>query len=277
MPAWVIMRLTFHEAARKKVLLAAFLLGLVFLIVFSLGYHHVQIEIRSSPRGRTIAAREVSNFLIMAGLYVVNFLTLIMTTLTSVDILAGEISSGTVHVLVSKPLRRWEIAIGKFIGLACLYTLYLCLMAGGVLLVAYMLSGDAVPNVAKGLGLLWMNSLLVLTVSLAGGSRLSTLTNGVMVFGLYGISFVGGWVEQIGAVVQKQGAIEVGIAASLIFPSEALWKRAAFEMQTPILRALGASPFSPTSVPNAMMVAYAILYMAAALSFALWSFGRRDL
>ncbi len=277
MSVWVIVRLTFREAARKKVLLAALLLGLVFLVVYALGYHQIQVEIKRSSGNINRAAREFSNFIIMAGLYVVNFLTLVMTVLTSVDTLAGEISSGTVHVLISKPLRRWEVAIGKLLGFAGMFTLYLLLMAGGVLGIAYFISGTTVPNMTKGLALLWLNCLLVLTVSLAGGAKLSTLANGVMVFGLYGIAFVGGWVEQIGSLINKQAAIDVGIAASLLFPSEALWKRAAFEMQSPMFRALGASPFAPLSTPSSAMVVYAILYMTAVLFFAIRAFNRRDL
>ena len=83
---------------------------------------------------------QISNFLLMAGMYVVNFLTAMMTVLTSVDTLSGEISSGTIHTLVSKPVRRWEIVLGKWLGFAGMLTLYLLLMAGGVMLIVYLRS-----------------------------------------------------------------------------------------------------------------------------------------
>ncbi len=277
MAVWVLIRLTFREAARKKVLLAALLLGLAFLAVFALGYYQVQSGVRRNPANVNRAAGEFRNFLVMAGLYVVNFLTIVLAVLTSVDTLAGEIASGTVHVVVSKPLRRSEVALGKFFGFACMLTLYLCLMAGGVLGTAYVFSGYIVPHMARGLALMWVNSILILSVSLAGGARFSTLANGVLVFGLYGIAFVGGWIEQISSFLNKQGAVDIGIAASLIFPSEALWKRAAFEMQSPLIRALGASPFAPLSAPNGVMVLYSIAYAAAALFLAVRGFNRRDL
>jgi Cu-processing system permease protein len=97
------------------------------------------------------------------------------------------------------------------------------------------------------------------------------------VFGLYGVAFVGGWVEHVGSLIQKQAAIEVGIAASLIFPSEALWRRAAFEMQSPLLDLVGQTPFTARSAPSGIMIAYAILYAAVALFLALRSFNHRDL
>jgi ABC-type transport system involved in multi-copper enzyme maturation permease subunit len=48
---------------------------------------------------------------------VVNFLIVMITVLTSVGAVAGEISSQTIHALASKPIRRWEIVLGKWLGL----------------------------------------------------------------------------------------------------------------------------------------------------------------
>ena len=68
---------------------------------------------RTLPR---VGTREIYNFLAMAGLYVVNFLVVMMTVLTSVDTLAGEIASGTMQAVATKPLRRFEIVLGKWLG-----------------------------------------------------------------------------------------------------------------------------------------------------------------
>jgi ABC-2 type transport system permease protein len=272
----VIARLTFREAARRRILLAALLLGIVFLIIYGLGFHYVNIEIEREGT-RVLQRNEIRNFLFMAGLYVVNFLTVMMAVLTSVDTLSGEIASGTVHTLVSKPVRRREIVLGKWLGFVGMLTLYLILMAGGVVVLVYAISGYAAPNLVNGLALLWLNAILLLGVSLVGGAMLSTLANGVLVFGLYGIAFVGGWIEQIGSFLQNQTAVNIGILSSLIIPSEALWKRAAYEMQSPLVQALGISPFSAVSVPSPMMIAYAALYSGAALFLAVRLFARRDL
>lgn len=213
----------------------------------------------------------------MAGLYVVNFLTVMMTVLTSVDTLSGEIASGTVHTLISKPVRRWEIVMGKWLGFTGMLSLYLALMAGGVMLLVYLIGGYRAPNPLHGLVLMWLNAILLLNVSLLGGATLSTLANGVLVFGMYGIAFVGGWIEQFGAMLQNQTAVNIGVISSLIIPSEALWRRAAYEMQSPLVQALGFSPFSSPSVPSPAMIAYALLYASVALLLAVQQFRRRDL
>ena len=278
MSAFVIARLTFREAGRRKILLAAFLLGLVYLVIYGVGFYYVNQDTTRSQFGPgIIELNQIRNFLFMAGLYVVNFLTVMMAVLTSVDTLSGEIASGTIHTLVSKPLRRWEIVLGKWLGFVGMLTLYLLLMAGGTIVLVYLISGYLAPNVLRGVVFLWMNAVLLLGVSLAGGAVLSTLANGVLVFGLYGIAFVGGWIEQIGSLIQNQTAVNVGIISSLIIPSEALWKRAAFEMQSPLVSALGFSPFTAASMPSQIMVLYGLIYAFFALWLAIRLFTRRDL
>jgi ABC-type transport system involved in multi-copper enzyme maturation permease subunit len=278
MSTFVIARLTFREAGRRKILLAAFVLGLIYLAIYGVGFYYVNLETMRSQGGPgIIELNQIRNFLFMAGLYVVNFLTVMMAVLTSVDTLSGEIASGTIHTLVSKPVQRWEIVFGKWLGFAGMLTLYLLLMAGGTIGLVYLISGYIAPNVLSGLGLMWMNAVLLLGVSLAGGAVLSTLANGVLVFGMYGIAFVGGWIEQIGSFIQNQTAVNVGIISSLIIPSEALWKRAAFEMQSPLVSALGFSPFTAASKPSQIMVLYGLIYAVFALWLAIRLFTRRDL
>ncbi|MER3513475.1 MAG: ABC transporter permease, partial [Chloroflexota bacterium] len=99
-------------------------------------------------------------------------------------------------------------------------------MAGGVILAVRILGGYTTPNIVSGLALMVLEGALVLTLSILGGTRLSTLANGVLVFGLYGLAFVGGWVEQIGAIMHNETVIDIGIVSSLIMPSEALWRLA---------------------------------------------------
>lgn len=278
MTTLVIARLTFREAGRRKILLAALLLGLAYLVIYGLGYYFVDQDVNSSQFGPgLLELNQIHNFLFMAGLYVVNFLTVMMAVLTSVDTLSGEIASGTIQTLVSKPVQRWEIVFGKWLGFAGMLTFYLLLMAGGTIGLVYTISGYVAPNVLRGLGLLWMNAVLLLGVSLAGGAVLSTLANGVLVFGMFGIAFIGGWIEQIGSFIQNQTAVNVGIISSLLIPSEALWKRAAFEMQSPMVSALGFSPFTSASMPSTLMVGYGVVYAVLALLLAIMLFNRRDL
>jgi hypothetical protein len=99
----------------------------------------------------------------------------------------------------------------------------------------------------------------------------------VLALGLHGLAFLGGWIEQFGALTQTRRAVNVGVIASVLMPSEALWRRAAFEMQSPLANAMRISPFSTLSVPSMAMVDYAALYLAIALVVAIRRFSQRDL
>jgi len=119
----------------------------------------------------------------------------------------------------------------------------------------------------------------MMSVSLACSSTFSTLATGGIVFGLYGLGFIGGWVEQIGAVLKNQTSIHLGILSSLLIPTEALWKRAAYEVSSPLIRSLGvgAGPFTTVSVPNPLMILYATVYTAVMITIAVRRFSKRDL
>jgi Cu-processing system permease protein len=279
MSAFVIARLTFKEASRRWILWVAILLGLVFLTIYSIGFNEIQKDLQRQLGSQTarLQKNEIYNFILIAGLYAVNFLCIMMTVLTSVSTLSGEIESGTMQTLASKPVHRWEILIGKWMGFAGMLALYLLMMGGGVVLIVYLISGYTAPNTFLGLGLITCNTFLILSVCLAGGTTLSTLANGGLVFGLYGVAFIGGWIEQFGAFLQNQTAVNIGIISSLIFPSEVLWRRAAYKMESPIVSALGVSPFSSNSIPSPSMVAYALLYAILAIVYAIRKFNRRDL
>jgi Cu-processing system permease protein len=277
----VITRLTFLESVRRRIALAAFILGILFLLLYGIGFHYIfkSIPVTKDHAGGMLVRAQIFNFLSTAGLYAVNFLTIAMGALVSADTLAGEITSGTMQTIASKPIRRRQIVIGKWLGFAALLAIYLLLMAGGVLLIVYLQSGYHVRHITTGIPLIYLSSILLMTVSLACSSTFSALATGGIVFGLYGLGFIGGWVEQIGAVLKNQTAINVGIASSLMIPTEALWKRAAYEITSPVVRSLGvaAGPFAAVSVPNPLMIFYAILYIVFMLFLAIRRFSKRDL
>lgn len=268
--------LTFHEARRRRMMLIALILGLCFVLLFSIGFHFIHSEIASS-NAPDVFRRQGYNFLLMAGLYVVHFLTIMISIFASVDTISGEIDSHTIQTLTTKPVHRWHIVMGKWIGFSVMIGLYLLLLAGGILLVVYAISGYVPPNALSGLLLLVLEAEVLLSVSLLGGTSVSTMTNGVALFMLYGLAFIGSWVEQIGSLFESRAAIQVGIITSLLMPVESLWRRAAHEMQPPLTNELMISPFATMSVPSAAMVIYAIAYAGVALLLAMRSFSKRDL
>ena len=150
-------------------------------------------------------------------------------------------------------------------------------MAGGVLAIARVIGGIAPPGIQAGLPLMLLEGVVLMTLSIAGGTRFSTVTNGIAVLGLYGLGFVGSWTEQIGTMAANEAARSIGTAASLLIPSEALWQLAAWHMQPSVVRDLHLTPFSPVSVPNGAMVAWALAYVGITLALAVRGLSRRPL
>lgn len=281
----VIARLTLREAARRKVLWGLLILGILFLALYALGLVLVQPELRRLPNTRGLqqigGVNAVYNFFVMAALYAANFLTVMIAVLIPIDTLAGEINSGTIQAVAVKPLRRQAIVLGKWLGFVVLLGSCTLVMIGGVLIITWLVTGYVPPNPASGPVMMFLEALVFLSVSLLGGTRLSTLANGVVGFGLFGLAFVGAFVEQIGGIMQQLGnvggetATRIGHVVALLMPSETLWRRALADMSegmNPIkLMTFGAS------TPDRGVVPYALIYAAALLLLAAVSFQRRDL
>ena len=275
-----IAHLTFHEAKGRRVVLAALILGAAFLLIFGIGFHQIyQDGVANShlsimPR---VEQRVGLQFVAMAGLYAVNFLVVMMAVLTPIDTLSGDIRSGTIQTLVTKPIHRETILLGKWLAFWIILAVYLVMMAGGVLLIVYAVSGIQLPDAPTGIAFMLLEGTVLLTLSILGGTRLSTLANGVTVLGLYALSFIGGWMEQIGSLLGNGTAQNFGIITSLLVPTEAMWQLAAYHMQPPLMRDVAITPFSITSVPSTGMVVWAVIYVVVMLLIALRQFRTRDL
>jgi Cu-processing system permease protein len=268
-------RLTLYEAFRKRILMAVLIAGAGFLTLYGLGLHFM---VRGEGNGMALIERRIFlNMLTLAGLFAANFLTIMTAVLLPVDTLSGEIASGVIQTVAVRPIRRRDIVLGKWLGHWTVMAAYFALLAGGVLTITALRSGFTPAKLEIGLPLILLEGTVLLTLSIAGGAKLSTVTNGMLAFGLFGLAFIGNLVEQIGTMAQNDAAREIGTVASLIMPSEALWQLAAYHMQPSIIRDLGNSPFSPVSVPSVAMVVWAVGYVLVVLTLGVRWFGKRAL
>ena len=276
MGVWTMAAITFREAARKKILWTALIAGAAFLLVFGIGLRIQVGDFRNSSVPPFLRYQVVSAML-MIGLYTVDLLAVVMTTLTSVDTIAGEISSGTIHAIATKPIPRWQILIGKWLGFVAMTAVYVSLIFWGTVAEGYWLGGVLAQHPMRGALLVFLECIVALSVTFMFGTWFSTLSSGVITLGLLGVAFLGGWLEQMSGFTEGSRLAMVGIISSLIMPSEAIWRRAAFEMESPLSGALQFSPFADVSIPSSAMIVYAIVYLLIALSIAVYHFGERDL
>jgi len=272
---WIMAQVTFLEAARRKILWLAGIAGVAFLGLFWTALHSM---LRSmAPNITPVARLEGVRMMTMMVLYAGSMMTSLMAALISCDTLSGEIASGTIHAIATKPVHRWCLVLGKWIGFIAILALYVLLIEGGTIAIGWIEGRHATPHAGAALGLIGLQAVVLLGVTMLCSTRLSALTSGACSLGLYGIAFLGGWIEQFGALRHVKACVDLGILASLVMPSDALWRRVAMKVQPPIMGAAGIGPFSSSIVPDNAMVIYAVIYSLAAIVIAQIIFGRRDL
>ncbi|MCS7256417.1 MAG: ABC transporter permease [Thermomicrobium sp.] len=283
--ALVIARLTFRESLRKKLVLGVVLLSVIFAALYVWGFHlFVQdwraMEARRAATGaRTVLPYEVfASAMVLLGLWTVNFLAGVMTIFASVGTIASEIEQGTLHAIVSKPIRRWEIVLGKWLGYATMLAVYIGVMVATVVLSARLIGDYTPPNVLRAYGLILLVALILLSLTMLGSTLFSTVANGVIVFMLYGMAITGGLVEQIGTALDNDVLVRIGVLVSILVPSDSMWRLASYLVQPRIaVNFMGPTPFGTTVPPSALAVWYSVGYTVVMLCLAMLRFQRRDL
>ena len=268
--------LTLVEARRRRIVLAGAVCALAFLIVFSVAVVFANREMSADPRTSFVERQGTLTAIMLVGFMAANFLSVIFAILLPVDTLSGEIDSGVMQTLASKPIDRAQIVLGKWAGHLLLALAYLLLLCAGILLVIRVVAGLAPAGAAVALPLLMLEITLSLTVSVAGGARFSTVTNAIVSVGVYGVSFIGGFVEQIGGFAGIASMRMIGVLVSLVSPADSMWRLAAHHMEPEVMRSTGMLALG-AAVPTAPMVWWAAGYTALTLLYAIAAFRRRAL
>jgi Cu-processing system permease protein len=268
--------LTLVEARRRRIVLAGAVCALAFLAVFCVAVFFAFHEMAANKRTSFVERQLTLTMIMLLGFMAANFLAVMFAILLPVDTLSGEIDSGVMQTIASKPIDRAHIVLGKWAGHLLLAFTYLLLVSAGILLTMRIAAGYVPINVTRAIPLLMLEIALMLTVSVAGGARLSTVTNGIMCLGFYGIAFIGGFVEQLGAFGGIASMKMIGIIVSLISPADSMWRLAAHHLQPEILRGSGGLALSG-SVPTPLMIWWAAGFTVLTLLYAIRTFRRRAL
>lgn len=271
-----IAHLTLYDARRKRIVAAATICGAVFLLVYSVAMWFAAAELQREGGPFWERQATLAVFTVM-GLYAVNLLTALFAMLLPVDALSGEIDSGVMQTLAVKPIRRADIVLGKALGYGVIVCIYLLLMAGGVLIASRVFTGYVQINLPQALMLMGLEMILLMLISIAGGTRMTTVTNGIVTLAFFGMAFVGGWIEQIAGAANIEAARNVGIFVSLVSPADTLWRLASNYLQPEFARSFGPLVLFTGSVPNMLMVWWALGFIVVTLLWAIKSFNQRPL
>jgi Cu-processing system permease protein len=297
--ALVVARWTVLEARRRRLLLAGVVLSIAFVAVFVLGfvllYHTQQRNLLGAeaqgnlPPGAADAREELlilATLLVILGLYGVQFLAALLGLFLGVASVSPEIDSGALHAVLARPLSRLEYLMGRFLALAGLLAAYVVVMSAALLLTARMVAGYEPGSAARVVGLMILQVLILLAVSLLGSTVLPTLANGVVMLALFGLAWLGGIIGFIGTIPPGNELMaNLGTAVGLLLPADAVWRGASYHVLPPTLLVASSLagrgdiqvPFASTAPIAPAMLAWAVAYPLACLALAVAAFRRRDL
>src|SRR5439155_1452168 len=118
-----IARLTILEASRRKLLLALALLTLVVIVLTSWGFSRLPTMNGVTPAEVRVAASQLT--ILVAFMF--SGVLALGATLVAAPSIASDIESGIALAILPRPIRRSEVLIGKWLGLAVLIGLYAAL------------------------------------------------------------------------------------------------------------------------------------------------------
>jgi Cu-processing system permease protein len=292
--ALVVARWTVLEARRRRLVLAGVLLSVAFVALFALGFYLLyqtqQQDLAQGISSSELGAREellaLSTILVLLGLYGVQFLAALLGLFLGAASVSPEIDSGALHAVLARPLSRLEYLLGRFLALAGLLVAYVVVMSAALLLVARVVAGFQPADATRVVGLMVLEVLILLAVSLLGSTVLPTLANGVVMLVLFGLAWLGGIIGFIGTIPPGNELMaNLGTAVSLLLPADAVWRGASFHVLPTSFLVAGSFangeevglPFGSTAPLAPAMLAWAVAYPVACLALAVAAFRRRDL
>lgn len=276
---------TFREAIRKKVILIIGCLTVLYIILFSLVIHFAMEDMRKNFADSAEIIRNTTGIISILGFYFSSMITAFVTIMASVGTVSSEIESGVIHSVITKPIRRMDYVLGKYIGIAIMVVgyssiLYLFLMIQQFAFDIPPLNHIQPGIFLHGLALFCYEPLVLLSLCLLGSVMLKTLNNGIVTIGIYILGMIGGMMEQIGSALELDGLMKWGIFLSLLSPFDSIYRRMISVLYSSIdmIGSYFAGPFFMSkTIPSIWMMLYTVIYCLGLILLAIRKFNRRDI
>ena len=274
--------LSAREAFRSRSMLIAVILNVFYLLLllglgvllWNAGFDEVVGGVRG-PEQREMIVRFLLGFAIAGA----STLALFTGLFSSVGTIGNEIERGTILAVAARPVSRWEIVIGKFVGNGLLAVAYLVVQGVVIGLIVAALLGIWLTDLLVALALLALNVLIMVALAVAGSTRLAMVPNGIVLVVAYlGISQVG-ILYAIGTLSGELILRDIADWSRLALPVPQVSDLAGQILSGPLgafaRRALqGQQVLIPT---HDWIWIYALVYLVGTLGLACWSLARRDL
>lgn len=281
MKLFTIAGLTILEASRRKLLLALGVLTVVVIVLSSWGFSRLPTMRNVTPAEVRLAASQLT--ILVAFMF--SGVLALGSTLVASPAIAGDIESGIALAILPRPIRRSEVLMGKWLGLAVLVVLYAAFSGALEIVGIWISTGYVAPNPPVTLAFVAAEGLVLMTLTLLLSTRLAPMTGGIIALVLFFVAWIGGIALTIGQVFDNATITNIGLGSRLLVPTDGLWHGAIYYLEPSdilaVARAAGrARAGNPFYAENPLPLSYIIwcaAWLLGVLGLANWSFARRDL
>jgi len=242
---------TFKEVIRDKIFYS-----LVFFALLILG---------ASVLLSTLTLGEQSKIIEDLSLAGTNVFGVVIAIFVGIGLVNKELEKKTIYTIISKPIRRWQFLLGKYLGLALTLLVYTAVMAACFLLVLYVYLGVWAPALLKAVLLIYAE-LLVITASAILFSTFSTPTlSATYTLAIY---VIGNLTTDLKDLAARTGGAAKFLLESLYYLLPNLQN---FNIKSQVVHGI---PVQPGYL--FMALAYGLLYVMGLLALAALVFERRN-
>jgi ABC-type transport system involved in multi-copper enzyme maturation permease subunit len=281
-PALTIAALTFTEALRRRLVLAFVLITVAVVGLSAWGFNRI-----SQHAGPNITSGEIRLALPTAYIlfmFMFSFVVALSASAIASPAISGEIDSGVLHAIATRPVRRAEILLGKWLGLAGLLAAYTAVVCGLEYVVVDWSSGYLAPDPVPAAAFLFGEGTALATLVLLLSTRLPALAAGVIGVAVFGIAWLAGVVGTLGGAFHVSSLDTASKIMAYLVPTNGLWQAAVYylEPQSYIFQQIASQnergdPLFVATAPSAGYLAWAGVWFVIVLGAGVISFGRREL
>jgi Cu-processing system permease protein len=282
---YAIARLSAAEMLRSRSMLIAAILNGLILALLGLAAYLIARSLPaefSAQLNSPVVREGAVRFMLLTVLGLASLMATFVGLFASAGAISGEIERGTILAVAARPIDRWEILLGKFVGYGVLVVAYLVVQMAIVAVLVGAVTGIWPSEILLAVALHALSVVLIVAVVVAGSTRLGPVPNAVSV-SVLGFALAGPGI-----------GILYGIA--LLTDSELVsqtveWSR--FLLPTGLLGDLADQRLMGTASAELFRTAagegarlfpvydwiplYALAYLVAVLALGVWSLNRRDL
>jgi ABC-type transport system involved in multi-copper enzyme maturation permease subunit len=271
--------LTLQEAARRRVLRSLAVLTVVLLALSAWGFSRLDAEFGGLTSGEAKVAGSTVLNLVLFGL---SLIAALGTAFLAGPTLAGEIESGIALAIMTRPIRRSAVLVGKWLGLVTFGSGFVAVAGLAQLLIVRATVGYWPPHPVTGLALLAAQTTVLLTLGLLLSTAISPMASGIVAVGLFGATWIAGVVGSVGEALDNDSVARVGTVSRMLLPTDGLWRGAMNAFQDPALllqvgSGIEESPFLSMAPLTGTYLGWTGLWVAVVLGLAAMAFHRRDL